>query len=96
MKKQTFISKIPIFTILLILALAMYLYFMFENIFQGYKVQEGQIWIKEYNTENPFEQIQRDTIVIMSVKGEYCQYKKHGEVYSDRRYWIPVNGRLLK
>ena len=63
---------------------------------QGWNVKAGQIWVKEYNIDNPYEPIKRDTIVIIDVIGDYAQYKRNGKLMSDNKYWIPVNGRLLK
>lgn len=63
---------------------------------QGWNVEAGQTWVKEYNVNNPYEPIERDTIVIIDVIGDYVQYKRNGELMSDDKYWIPVNARLIK
>lgn len=63
---------------------------------RNWNVKKGQIWIKEYNVENPYEQVERDTIIILEVWGDFVKYKRHGEIQSDNKYWIPVNARLLK
>ena len=63
---------------------------------QGWNVEAGQTWVKEYNIDNPYEPIQRDTIYIIEVIGDHVQFKRHGELMSDDKYWIPVNARLVK
>lgn len=59
-------------------------------------VKEGQIWVKEYNLDNPFEEIQRDTLIIIRVSGDYVKYKRRGKIMSDDKFWIPVNARRIK
>ena len=63
---------------------------------QGWNVKKGQIWIKEYNLGNPYEQVERDTIIILEVCGDFVKFKRNGKIQSDDKYWIPVNARLLK
>ena len=43
------------------------------------EVQEGQIWVKEYNLENPYEPIERDTVIILEVVNGYAKYKRDGK-----------------
>jgi hypothetical protein len=59
-------------------------------------VRAGQIWVKEYDCDNPFEECKRDTVYIIEVRGEYAKYKRHGRIMSEDVYWIPVNARRIK
>ena len=63
---------------------------------QGAEVKSGQIWIKEYDAGYPVEQLENDTILILSVHGKYCHYKKRDKVYSEKCFWIPVSARRIK
>ena len=63
---------------------------------QGWNVEAGQTWVKEYNIDNPYEPIERDTIYIIDVIGDHVQFTRNGVLRSDYKYWIPVNGRLVK
>lgn len=63
---------------------------------QGWNVKKGQIWIKEYNVDNPYEKVIRDTLVILETSGEYAKYIRNGEIESCEKFWVPVNARLLK
>ena len=63
---------------------------------QGWNVEAGQTWVKEYNVDNPYEPIERDTIHIIDVIGKHVQFTRNGELRSCDKFWIPVNGRLLK
>ena len=60
------------------------------------KIEVGQIWIKEYNTDNPFEEIDRETVEILRVSGKWVKYKREGRIGSCEDYLIPVNARRLK
>ena len=42
---------------------------------QEEEVKAGQIWVQEYDAGNPFEQLPNDTIYILDVRKDYCQYK---------------------
>lgn len=63
---------------------------------QGWDVEQGQIWVKEYNIDNPYEEIKRDTIYIIQVCGDYVKFKRKGKIMNDNKFWIPVNARKIK
>lgn len=69
---------------------------VFQSCFFGYEVKEGHFWVKEYEIDNPYENARRDTVYILEVNGEYCKYIRYGDTMSTKRFWIPVNGRLIK
>jgi hypothetical protein len=93
--------KSNIFALVLIGGLALNLFLMIYNpqsfLYQFKdKVRPGQIWVKEYDIDNPFVQPKRDTVKILDVKGEHVLFTRHGDTLSDKKYWIPVNARLIK
>ena len=61
-------------------------------------VKVGQVWIKEYYKDNPYKKIDRDTIDIIGVKGDYVLYvdRETGDTLSDGKHWVVVCGRKLK
>ena len=61
------------------------------------KFAEDQVWVMDWEVENPFEKPLRDTIHILSVKGDYIQYRMDGVVYSDhKRCVIFKESRFIK
>jgi len=60
------------------------------------KINPGQIWVKEYNLNNPFQKPTRDTIIILDVKNGYAKYTKSGDTASEKCELIPANARLIK
>lgn len=62
----------------------------------GYQVEGGQIWIREYNIGNPYKKVERDTLTILEVRGDFALYECNGKILSDRKYWITVNSYLWR
>jgi hypothetical protein len=60
------------------------------------EIKKGQKWVKEYNVNNPFEEVERDTVIILEVQGDYIKFKRNGEVGSHHKHWIRVSARLLE
>jgi hypothetical protein len=60
------------------------------------EVSAGQIWVYEMNTKNPFEEIVRDTMYVIDVRGDYVQYKKEGIIRSMSINWFIVGSRRIK
>lgn len=59
--------------------------------------KKGQVWVYEYQPDNPFDNAKIDTNVIIDVKGDYVMYKnswKDSEVES-KRYFL-ISSRLIK
>lgn len=83
-----------IWVLVIITAFVIYSVKMYKKFNPNIKV--GQIWVKEYNIDNPYEEVERDTIVILDVNGDYALYTKNGHTYSIKLFSIPVNGRLIK
>lgn len=59
-------------------------------------VRKGDIWVKEFDTDNPFEEVKRDTLHIIDVKGDYCLYINNGDTISDTKHWTVICGRRIK
>jgi hypothetical protein len=61
-------------------------------------IKVGQVWVKEYDTDNPYKEVRRDTIVIIDVKDDYCLYvnKNTGDTISDTKHWAIVCARKIK
>jgi len=59
-------------------------------------VSAGQIWVYEMNKTNPFEEIVRDTMYVIDVRGDYVKYKKDGIERSMCIDWFKVGLRRIK
>jgi len=59
-------------------------------------IKAGQVWVKEYNLDNPYKKIERDTIRVLEVKNDYALYVRGHDTISDRCIWIPINARLIE
>lgn len=60
-------------------------------------VKKGDVWVNEYNSDDPFEEVRRDTIHIIDVKGDYCLYfNNSGDTISSTKHWAVVCARKLK
>ena len=45
-------------------------------------IEVGEVWVYEYNVDNPYETVTRDTLLIVSDSGDYVQYRVFGEGHS--------------
>jgi len=61
------------------------------------KLEVGQVWVAEYNLDNPYKKVQRDTLKILDLKNDYILYLKNGkDTCSDKRFWFLISTRLVK
>lgn len=59
-------------------------------------VEAGQVWVKSYFVDNPFEKTQTDTLYILEVKGDWMKYKKGNRIDSDRLSLFRRNSKRIK
>lgn len=61
-------------------------------------VKIGQTWIKEYDIDNPYKEVDRDTIDVIDIKDNYVLYvdRETGDTLSNQKYWVVVSARKLK
>lgn len=59
--------------------------------------EKGQVWVYEYQPDNPFNNATIDTNVIIDVKGDYIMYKNSWEdsAVQSKRYFL-IGSRLIK
>lgn len=67
-----------------------------DDVIKQVEIAPNQIWVKEYEADNQFEQIRRDTVIVLDVQNGYVKYIRHGETKSDKIWWVTVNARRVK
>lgn len=58
-------------------------------------IQAGQVWIKSYYVDNPYRQVETDTLYILDVKGEYMKYRIGNMIESDNTCMLMYNAKLI-
>jgi len=60
-------------------------------------IVHGQVWVYEFgDAENPFEEVRRDTVVVLDVIGDYVLYSQRGCTFNGTKDYFLLGSRRIK
>jgi len=92
---KTKILKSARFIFFIIGLIMLFFSFWYPQIFAP-KIEAGQVWVHEYNKDNPFKEIKRDTAIVLDVKYDYVKYVEGKDTNSCSSDWFILCAKQIK